>query len=98
MVLDRVALVSARVVAQAVVMAGYASTASFMADDVTTLVDAALACPWCLSGHVEWRLELADHDDRAVLRCSECGEVSLLYLSSFQALRLAVEAPEHVGS
>ena len=66
--------------------------ASFRGDDHPGLVAAALACPVCLSGSVEWSLELDEFgggDCRC--HCRDCGYDRPVALSADQALRLALQ-------
>jgi uncharacterized UBP type Zn finger protein len=49
------------------------STANFHGDDAECLVAASLACRACLSGEIEWRLEVTEHDPRVHCRCRRCG-------------------------
>jgi hypothetical protein len=65
--------------------------ASFRGDDHPGLVAAALACPVCLSGEVEWSLELDDFGGEARCRCRECGYDRPVALSEEQALRLSLQ-------
>jgi hypothetical protein len=48
-------------------------TTTFRGDDPSCLVDAALACPVCLAGGADWRLDLDTYDARADCRCTSCG-------------------------
>jgi hypothetical protein len=66
--------------------------ASFRGDDDPCLVSAALACRACLSGDVEWSLELDDFDGEVECRCRDCGYVRRVSLTSEQALRLSLQA------
>ena len=63
-------------------------TVSFRGDDDPRLVRAALACPCCLSGEVEWTLELGDWEPQAECECRECGHRRSVALNFDQALRL----------
>jgi hypothetical protein len=74
------------------VLAGL-SAASFLPADENLLVAAALACPWCLSGEVEWRLGNGEHEDWAECECASCGHPFVVHLSPQQALRLALAPP-----
>jgi hypothetical protein len=67
-----------------------AEVALFRPDDPHELVAASFACRMCLSGHVELDLRSEDYDPVAVCTCRECGDVRPVYLSSAQALRLAL--------
>ena len=62
--------------------------ASFRGDDEPCLVRAALACPVCLSGAVDWSLELGDWEAQAECACTQCGHSRVVLLDSQQALRL----------
>jgi hypothetical protein len=66
--------------------------ASFRGDDDPCLVAAALACPVCLSGEVEWSLRVDDFEGEVCCRCRACGHVRLVSLTSDQALRLSLQA------
>lgn len=66
--------------------------AAFRGDDDPLLVAAALACRVCLSGNVEWALELDDFEAQACCRCRCCGDRRVISLGPEQALRLALEA------
>lgn len=63
-------------------------TTIFRGDDDPRLVRAALACPGCLSGEVEWALELGDWEAQVECICRECGHRRVVALNSEQALRL----------
>jgi hypothetical protein len=65
--------------------------ASFRGDDHPGLVAAALACPLCLSGSVEWSLAPDDFGGEARCRCRDCGYRHDVALSFEQALRLALQ-------
>jgi hypothetical protein len=69
------------------------SAASFLPADEDLLVAAALACPWCLSGEVEWRLGNLEHEDWAECECERCDRPFVVHLSPEQALRLALAPP-----
>jgi hypothetical protein len=71
-------------------MEGTLELASFRGDDDPSLVAAALACSVCLSGDVDWSLELDDFDAEATCRCRSCGYERPLSLTSEQALRLSL--------
>jgi hypothetical protein len=66
--------------------------AIFRGNDDPLLVAAALACRTCLSGDVEWALELGDFDGSVHCRCRSCGEGRVISLTADQALRLSLEA------
>jgi hypothetical protein len=66
--------------------------ASFRGDDDPCLVSAALACRVCLSGAVEWSLEIDDFDGEVECRCSDCGYSRRISLTSEQTLRLSLQA------
>jgi hypothetical protein len=76
-----------------------AETAAFRGDDPSALVAAGLACRVCLTGDVEWRLELEPWDDRARTRCRRCGDERTVSLTPEQGLRLSLEGeqPEHAA-
>lgn len=63
-------------------------TVTFRGDDDPRLVQAALACPRCLSGEVEWTLELGEWDQRVECACRACGHRRSVALSFEQSLRL----------
>jgi hypothetical protein len=65
--------------------------ASFRGDDDPTLVAAALACRLCLSGDVDWSLQIDDFDAEVICRCRSCGYERAVSLTSEQALRLALQ-------
>jgi uncharacterized Zn finger protein len=65
--------------------------AHFRGDDDPCLVAAALACRACLSGDVEWSLEVDDFEGRAECRCRACGYVREVSLTSEQTLRLSLQ-------
>jgi hypothetical protein len=65
--------------------------ATFRGDDDPSLVAAALACRACLSGDVEWSLEVDDFDGQVECRCRACGYVRMVSLTSEQALRLSLQ-------
>jgi hypothetical protein len=69
--------------------------ASFLADDCDALVAAALACPVCLRGDVEWLLDGDPYDPSASCSCRHCGHGRQVYLSGDQALRLAIAPVGH---
>ena len=63
-------------------------TTSFRGDDDPRLVRAALACNACLSGDVEWALELRAWESQAECTCQTCGHRRVVALDFQQALRL----------
>ena len=65
--------------------------ASFRGDDDPCLVSAALACRACLSGDVEWALEIHDFDGEVECRCRHCGNSRRDSLTSEQTLRLSLQ-------
>lgn len=65
--------------------------AYFRGDDDPCLVAAALACRACLSGDVEWSLEVDDFEGRAECRCRSCGYRREVSLTSEQTLRLSLQ-------
>jgi hypothetical protein len=64
--------------------------ASFRGDDDPLLVAAALACRVCLSGEVEWALEVDEFDGQVHCRCRDCGDRRVVTLTSEQTLRLSL--------
>lgn len=66
--------------------------ASFRGNDEPCLVEAALACRACLSGDVEWSLELEDFEGHVECSCRACGYRREVALTSDQALRLSLQA------
>jgi hypothetical protein len=66
--------------------------AIFRGDDDPALVEAALACRVCLSGEVDWALEVGEFDGQVHCRCRRCGERRTLSLTADQALRLSLDA------
>jgi hypothetical protein len=66
--------------------------ATFRGDDDPLLVAAALACRTCLSGDVEWALEVEEFDGLVSCRCRRCGDRREITLTADQALRLSLEA------
>ncbi|MFN2617484.1 MAG: hypothetical protein ABR581_10220 [Thermoleophilaceae bacterium] len=65
---------------------------SFRGDDDPRLVAAAIACRTCLSGEVDWSLEVGEWGDgQARCRCRSCGDSRTLSLTWDQALRLTLE-------
>ena len=69
-------------------MEHYSERASFRGDDDPALVAAALACPVCLSGDVDWALEVDEWDAVVHCSCRACGHSRPVELNSQQALRL----------
>ena len=67
--------------------------ASFRPDDEPCLVLVSLACPACLSSDVEWALVDTVDDPRVHCTCRSCARERDVYLSSSQALRLALQEP-----
>ena len=65
--------------------------ASFRGNDDPSLVAAALACRACLSGDVDWSLELDDFDGQVECSCRSCGYVRTVSLTSEQTLRLSLQ-------
>ena len=65
--------------------------ANFRGDDDPSLVAAALACRACLSGNVDWSLDVDDFDAEVTCRCNSCGYERAVSLTSEQALRLALQ-------
>jgi hypothetical protein len=66
--------------------------ASFRGDDDPRLVAAAIACRACLSGDVDWSLQVGEWGDgHARCRCRSCGDTRTLSLTWDQALRLTLE-------
>lgn len=67
--------------------------AIFRGDDDPSLVAAALACRACLSGDVDWALQVDDFEGGQVeCRCRACGYVRTVSLTSEQALRLSLQS------
>ncbi len=64
--------------------------AVFRGDDHPLLVAAALSCRTCLSGEVDWALEVHEFDGLVRCRCLSCGERRVVSLTSEQALRLSL--------
>jgi hypothetical protein len=64
--------------------------ASFRGDDDPSLVAAALACRVCLSGRIDWALEICDFDGQVHCTCRDCGDHRLVSLTSDQTLRLSL--------
>lgn len=65
--------------------------ATFRGDDDPSLVAAALACRACLSGEVDWALEVDDFDGQVECLCRSCGYVRTVSLTSEQTLRLSLQ-------
>jgi hypothetical protein len=65
-------------------------TASFRGDDEPCLVRAALACPVCLSGAVDWALEQEEWEAQVACTCCDCGHSRVVSLNPQQALRLCL--------
>jgi hypothetical protein len=65
--------------------------ATFRGNDDPLLVAAALACRACLSGDVEWALEVEDFGGWVHCLCRSCGERRAMSLTPDQALRLSLE-------
>jgi hypothetical protein len=65
--------------------------ASFRGDDDPMLVAAALACRVCLSGEIDWALEIGEFDGQVHCRCRNCGDTRLVSLTSDQTLRLSLQ-------
>jgi hypothetical protein len=74
-------------------------TTTFRWDDNPALVAAALACRVCLSGEVEWALEVDEFDGQVHCHCLDCGHRRVVSLTSDQTLRLSLhrEAPLEVA-
>jgi hypothetical protein len=66
-------------------------TASFRADDAPCYVEASLACRRCLSGEVDWSLDVEDFEAEVKVSCRACGYHRTVSLTGDQALRLALE-------
>jgi hypothetical protein len=66
--------------------------ATFRGNDDRLLVAAALACRVCLSGDVEWSLEVEDFDGQVHCRCRACGDGRAITLTADQTLRLSLES------
>jgi hypothetical protein len=65
--------------------------ASFRGDDDPSLVAAALACRQCLSGDVEWSLQVDDFEGEVQCSCRSCGYTREVSLTSEQTLRLSLQ-------
>jgi len=68
-----------------------AEVTSFRGDDDPALVAAALACRVCLSGDVEWALEIDEFDGQVHCHCGNCGDRRVVSLTSDQTLRLSLQ-------
>jgi hypothetical protein len=66
-------------------------TASFRGDDDPSLVAAALACRVCLSGRIDWALEIGEFDGQVHCTCRDCGDRRVVTLTSDQTLRLSLQ-------
>lgn len=66
----------------------FTERASFRGDDDPRLVAAALACPACLSGEVDWALEVDEWEAEVYCACRSCGYTRSVELNTQQALRL----------
>jgi hypothetical protein len=64
--------------------------ASFRGDDDPSLVAASLACRVCLSGEVDWALEIGEFDGQVHCHCRNCGARRVVSLTSDQTLRLSL--------
>jgi hypothetical protein len=73
-------------------MSQHAELAIFRGDDDPRLVAAALACPLCLSGEIDWALEVDDWEAQVWCSCKSCGHRRAVGLNSQQALRLYLRA------
>ena len=71
--------------------------ASFRGDDDPRLVAAALACSACLSGEVDWALDVDGWEAEVWCTCRSCGHRRAVGLNSQQALRLYLRA-RHAAS
>jgi hypothetical protein len=65
--------------------------ASFRGDDDPCLVAAALACRACLSGDIDWSLQVDDFDGQVECRCRACEYTRTISVTSEQALRLSLQ-------
>jgi hypothetical protein len=65
--------------------------ATFRGDDDPSLVAAALACRVCLSGEVDWSLQVGDFEGQVECRCRDCGHSRTVSLTSEQTLRLSLQ-------
>ena len=67
--------------------------ATFRGDDEPCLVAATLACRICLSGDVDWALDVDEfHDGWVHCRCRSCGDSRVVSLTADQTLRLSLDA------
>jgi hypothetical protein len=66
--------------------------ASFRGNDEPCLVEAALSCRACLSGDIEWSLQVEDFEGEAECHCRACGYRRIVSLTSDQTLRLSLAA------
>jgi hypothetical protein len=73
-------------------MTEQAELAIFRGDDDPRLVAAALSCPLCLSGEIDWALEVDDWEAQVWCSCRSCGHRRAVGLNSQQALRLYLRA------
>jgi hypothetical protein len=71
-------------------MDAHDETACFRGADQDCLVMAALACPMCLSGEVEWELVDSEYEPYVDCECLTCGHERTVFLVAEQALRLAM--------
>ena len=71
-------------------MHDHREVASFRGDDDPSLVAAALACRVCLSGRIDWALEIGEFDGQVHCTCRNCGDRRVVSLTSDQALRLSL--------
>jgi hypothetical protein len=69
-------------------------TTTFRGDDHPALVAAALACRVCLSGDVDWALDVGDFDGQVHCHCRACGHRRVVSLTSDQTLRLSLHQEE----
>jgi hypothetical protein len=72
-------------------------TACFRGDDDPRLVSAALACRGCLSGNVEWALDLGTWEAQVECTCRDCGYRRLIGLNFQQALRLSLHRAQRLA-
>ena len=73
-------------------MESLSELASFRGDDDPRLVAAALACSVCLSGEVDWALDVDGWEAEVWCSCRACGHRRAVGLNSQQALRLYLRA------
>jgi hypothetical protein len=73
-------------------------TTTFRGDDDPRLVRAALACSACLSGEVEWALELDEWEPQVECSCLSCGHRRVLALNPQQALRLHLHSTQPLAA